>query len=713
MTFRDYLDIVWRRKFVVLLIIGLGLLATLFVRTSEATTTGDFSGELTLAMNEGENFSDLLLFEQVALRTNTITSRVAAVLGEDYFGNTDTAEAISSITDVRADPTVGTIQLTIGGLSSAEQVDEILLAYSQELMNYATERRVSARDDQLASLERRETSILRRIDELDRELEQLASEQEEGSSVDPSRVTTAQLGSNLASLTEVQEEIAILTDQAEADLVPLTRIGTPSIVDDTREVSPLSFNQRVLIGLALSTVLGIGLAIGLQRFDTRIFTRKDAETAFGLPVLAEIPKIRWWARRHPSLYTRQNPTSKVAVGFRLLRSGLAHARATQLERLGGAQPSRGSIVLVTSVAHETGKTTTVANLAVAAVDAEMSVLVVDADLRDPALHEYFDVEASVGITDAVRGRIRTGQTSLDPFVVRTRAAGVSLLTHGETVPNPGELLAQIQPLLELATREFDLVLLDTPPMLAGNDVSELIPFADLVLLAARAGQTTIDEAHWAEETASRLDAPLCGVVLIGARPQLAARRDSLLRKVARRVLNTIVPSRRARRRSLPKVAGRTDGNDFVQPALFDPPTHKRGADGGVAASTETRIPTPRVSPPEGSAAEKPPSDIHDTAVIEAVPAILQPNTLRPDASEPLGAQADPLPASATRDGQPSTDNLSPSTGQAGSIPLPPAPMTEAAEREPGNEFDLDAGLVDERMTENRGNGIIRHHPRSH
>lgn len=672
MNLRDYVDIVWRRKFVVLTIIALGVLAALLVDTPDGPDQGIYSGSLTLAMNEGENFADLLLIEQVAVRTNTIVSAVAADLGSDYFGSAvDTADVVAASTDLTVDPTVGTLRITVVELPSEETAGAVLLAYGDAVIDYATGRRTESRDESLSSLRRREESILARIDQLDSELTRLRagqSAEERAQGVDPDRVTTAQLGSNLASLTSVQESIAVLEDQAVEDLVPISYIGTPEIRQGVAVGSPLSTGQKLLIGIVLSSALGTGLAIALQRFDTRVYARKDAEAAFRLPVLAEVPTIRWWSRRRPGLFTKSNPASSVSESYRLLRSGLAHARSTQLDRAGGGVgDDGGAVVLVTSVEAQVGKTTTVANLAVAAVDAGMTVLVVGADLREPSLHEYFKVDPVVGITDAVRGQVATGRAVLDPYIVKTVLPGVSLLGHGEWVQNPGETLAQIRPLLALAKREFDLVLIDTPPMLAGNDVSELVPFSDLVLLVARAGRSTVEEAQWAEEVATRLQAPLCGVVLIGARREFDPRRRSLVRRIARRVLRRSAyprwPSRSGRlpENGLPGAPGRGSSGALGDLAGGATPIATPGAPtvagpDNVSSPMPGSKPTP--TPPAPAVSQEP-----KAPATEAKPPSIIPTRHAESAGR---VRLDPPY-------EPAAEDVLETTIEMSAIPLPPAP----------------------------------------
>jgi Mrp family chromosome partitioning ATPase len=577
---REYLDIVWRRKFVVLLTMLLGVLAVQFVTRPSEPNQLIHSGSLSLSADDRAVGPDneLLLLQQVAMGTNAVADRVADRLGPDYYGaDVSTSDYVRAKMSVAVDATVGTMQLEVIDQPSAEAVEEVLIAYSDAVIGFGREMREGEREEELATLRNREQSILVRIEALDDELERLTALQtaeERARGADPDRVTTAQLASNLLTLTQVQEDIALLEDQSEEALIALTRIGVPEVMAESSEQSPLDTRQRLLVGAGLAAVLGIGLALALDRFDGRLFTRRENEAAFGLPVLAEIPRIRWRARRRRGLITRTHASSAIAESFRLLRSSLAHARISQMHVEGPDGASRGAVVLVTSVASQVGKTTTVANLSVAAVDAGWSVLVVGADLREPTLHEHYGVVPSVGITDAVRGLTSTGRPNLEPFVVDTGVEGVTLLAHGDSVASPSETLAQLRSLMELAREDYDLILIDSPPMLAGNDVSEMIPFVDLVLLVSRIGRTTGEEAVWAEEVAARLGAPLCGVVTVGSRSALETTRRSWLHRLIRRI----------QRRSPDSVrqldALRAPGNDGV-PAPSSPSSADRPLGGPV------------------------------------------------------------------------------------------------------------------------------------
>lgn len=539
MKLRDYLDVVWRRRFLVLVAALLGAVAVWLVGQPSDPDAPTYSGELTLRLRELDSETGILLYEQVAVNTPEIVDAVVADLGEDFYGeNVSTLDRLERDVQIVANDEIGTLELAVVGQADQESAIRILSTFGRELMDYARERSGDEREDRLATLRARQTALLETIellrDELDVAEARLTAD-ERATGVVPDRVKAAQFDSNVAQLTGIEGEIQVLQSERNSELGPLAMLGTPKTVADDLAMSPLDFGQRLIVGVVLAALLGCGLALTLHRFDSRLFSRKDTEAAFRLPVLSEVPRVGWWRRRKPGVLTRSEPGSAVAESFRLLRSSLAHTRSLQLERLGISDSSGGTVTLVSSVARRTGKSTTVANLAVAAVDAGKSVLVIGGDLRQPAIHDMLGVDSGPGIVDAVGVLQTTGHLELHQYLSPSAIDGITVLSHGGQVSNPGETLAVLRPVIDVIRSQFDIILIDSPPMLAGNDVSELVPFVDLMLLVARAGKTTVDEAEWADETAARLEAPTCGVALVGSSSELGGTNGALLGRLVRKI----------------------------------------------------------------------------------------------------------------------------------------------------------------------------------
>ncbi len=146
---------------------------------------------------------------------------------------------------------------------------------------------------------------------------------------------------------------------------------------------------------------------------------------------------------------------------------------------------RGKALLVTSAAPHEGKSTTVLNLAMAVSLTGRRVVLVDTDLRRSDLHRMLEVEGGVGITDVL-----LGQATLEEALQRDEKSGLTVLGPGTRAPNPTELLesAEMRQLLEELREKADLVIFDSPPLLAVADTLVLANLADAVLMVCVAGQ---------------------------------------------------------------------------------------------------------------------------------------------------------------------------------------------------------------------------------
>src|SRR5438874_11427125 len=206
---------------------------------------------------------------------------------------------------------------------------------------------------------------------------------------------------------------------------------------------------------------------------------------------------------HLALVMLADPRSPAAEAYRSLAANLQFAYADrQLQTIG-----------VTSAAPGEGKSTTVVNLAVALAEGGRRVIVVDADLRRPGLHTLFGLERREGLANVLLGE----HTQLP--LQDTAAAGVRLLSSGQTSGNPLEVLAsrRFDQVLALARAQADFVLVDTPPAGALADTAVLAPRLEGILLVVSAGKTKRDLARRAREQLERVNANLLGVVLTDVR----------------------------------------------------------------------------------------------------------------------------------------------------------------------------------------------------
>jgi capsular exopolysaccharide synthesis family protein len=253
------------------------------------------------------------------------------------------------------------------------------------------------------------------------------------------------------------------------------------------------------LGMIVGLALGIGVAFLRDRLDERVRGRQELELHSGAPVLAFIPHV---PRLNGLLITARHPASEAAEAYRALRMRLMQAAARQ----------RFKTVLVTSSLPSEGKTSTVANLGVALAQEDRRVVLLSADLRRPRLQVYFPAGMGTGLTDVFSGK-RTALEALSPTAIKH----LWVLHSGNDLAarSPLQLLdsAAMEKLL-VALRNFaDIVLIDAPPLLTSPDVAALVPMTDGVLFVADPSRVQRPMIEAARHEFEALGAPIIGVVV--------------------------------------------------------------------------------------------------------------------------------------------------------------------------------------------------------
>jgi succinoglycan biosynthesis transport protein ExoP len=272
--------------------------------------------------------------------------------------------------------------------------------------------------------------------------------------------------------------------------------------------SPSSPNvvRNLALGLVVGILLGVGLALLRQALDTKLRSDQDIRSLTDRPLLGSIA-FDQAVSRHP-VVVADEPMSPPAEAIRRLR--------TNLQFIGAAHESK-SVVVTSSVPGE-GKSTTAINLAVALADAGSRVVLVDADLRRPSVAKYTGLEGRAGLTTVLIGRADV-EDVLQPW----REASLDVLPSGQVPPNPSELLGSpaMADLLAKLAASYDIVLLDSPPLLPVTDATILTKMAGGALVVV--GADRIHKAQLVDsiETLRTADAQLYGLVM-----NKIARRDA-------------------------------------------------------------------------------------------------------------------------------------------------------------------------------------------
>jgi tyrosine-protein kinase Etk/Wzc len=278
------------------------------------------------------------------------------------------------------------------------------------------------------------------------------------------------------------------------------KVGNVRVIDQAAyPEGPVKPKRSMVVALAAAVGLLCGLAFAFTRnaFFRGIRSSQEIEAQTGLSVYSTIPLspaqeafARNAAERRPGLHLLawQAPTDIAVESLRSLRTALQFATLD-------AENNR---VLVTGATPGVGKSFVSCNFAVILAAAGKRVLLVDADLRKGHLNHYFGVSREKGLSDVIAGSLKISEA-----VRRDLLPNLDLLTTGVLPPNPAELLmsAAFAHVLEELSRDYDVVVLDTPPVLVAADTVGIAPQAATVLLVARAGVTQMGEVH---ESAKRL-----------------------------------------------------------------------------------------------------------------------------------------------------------------------------------------------------------------
>lgn len=292
-----------------------------------------------------------------------------------------------------------------------------------------------------------------------------------------------------------------LIDQIERP-TPGSRPMVRVTVVDAAEIPSAPVSPKPLVNVTLGALIALFVCVGAlllrEQLDTTVKSSDMLQKVAQQPVLGVIGFERD-ARRYP-LIIRTHGRSSRSESFRSLR--------TNLQFIGVDRQPRS--LVVTSCLPNEGKSCTSANLAVALAQAGWRVILVDGDLRRPRIPDYLGIEGATGLTDVL-----IGKASLSDVIQTWGEPGLSVLPSGQIPPNPSELLGSqgMRAVLAQLTRDYDIVIIDAPPLLPVADAAVLGAIADGALLVARYGKTRREQVVRAVELLSSVNARLVGTVL--------------------------------------------------------------------------------------------------------------------------------------------------------------------------------------------------------
>jgi uncharacterized protein involved in exopolysaccharide biosynthesis/Mrp family chromosome partitioning ATPase len=317
----------------------------------------------------------------------------------------------------------------------------------------------------------------------------------------------AKTSEDLLTLLRTKHQEALIKESERIEEVSIVRPAT----DPVEPVSSDSLNT-VLIGGLLGLMLGLVLAFVQETLDTSIGTIEDVETYLGVPVVGIVPHIdvretvqRLIERRpalahvepellqsHALLITHFDPKSPVAEAYRTIRTNIQFIR---MERA-------GKLLVFTSPTLQEGKTTTIVNVALTMAQNGQRTLLVGSNLRRPSIHRFFGIEREPGLSEILLGNarwrdcIRTvadiimGRFEMEDIMASPGLDNLHIIESGAIPANPSELLSTpaMARFLSEVREAYDVVLIDTPPVLPVTDSAIVASQADGVILVYQAGK---------------------------------------------------------------------------------------------------------------------------------------------------------------------------------------------------------------------------------
>jgi capsular exopolysaccharide synthesis family protein len=476
-TLRSYVHLVLRRKWWVIALALLGLAASLALSFTE---TKEYSASAQILVQASSQVNALGAAQQPVTPTEVqtmlqlvtsapVTQAVQRKLGR---GPSVTAAEVAQ---------TNVISITAVARTPAEAA-VVANAYANAFVTY--QETVA-----LTNLTQDESQLRGQIKSIGKQIKALhgtpGSGSEQTALVNQQAVLSEQLTQMQVNGSEETGGLSVVT--------PAQAPGSPSSPKPTEDGA---------LGLVAGLILGLAAAFLRESFDDAVANKETAEEYGGATVLAAVPMVNSWKKRdRPLVVSLARPMSPAAEAYRSLRTSLQFAR----------QERDLHTILVTSPAAAEGKTSTLSNLGAMFAQAGQRVVLVSCDLRKPRLGQFFGIDEKLGLTTAI-----LGEQPVEELVQAVPGDdNLWLLGSGERPPNPAELLngKRIQEVFSALRGLFDLVLIDSPPVLPVTDAVVLAKDADATVLVVAAGQTRRGDLQRAAEKLAQVNARVVGLVL--------------------------------------------------------------------------------------------------------------------------------------------------------------------------------------------------------
>lgn len=306
------------------------------------------------------------------------------------------------------------------------------------------------------------------------------------------------MAAEIANAVSVQlgKVIGKLETPNAATVAPVKVTLTDPATPPTSPSAPRT-RTNIVLGFIVGLGVGVAYAFGRNAFDNTVKTQSDLDRLVDAPALGA---VLFDPNAKHQILSALDSKSAMSEGYRTVRTNLKYINVDDPV----------SALVITSAAPGEGKSTVACNLAIAAAQADRKVCLVESDLRRPRVTEYLQIPEASGLTEVLAGQIE-----LDDALRDWGHGLLTVLPPGAIPPNPSEILGSLQMAQTISNlkAKFDLVILDTPPLLAVSDAAVLASQTDGAIVVVRHGGTSRDAVSNAVAALNQVNARILGTVL--------------------------------------------------------------------------------------------------------------------------------------------------------------------------------------------------------
>lgn len=463
MELREFFEILWRRRWVILLVtvaaIAVAAAGSLIAQPMYAAHV---TVRVAAAPNPLIDRPDLGYAERI-MNTYVAIARSTPIL-ETVIANLGLEASPRDVRNMVSIELIGDTELM--RITGNNPDPNVAAAVANGLA-----RAIIADNEMSPTTQTASSTILSQLEQVQREMAELRAEYDRLLVEQPGETALiTETGRSATVKQQIYETLLAQYDQArlrEALSRNAITIIDPAETPEFPSTPRKAFNT--VLGAVLGLMGGVGLSLLLELLDRRVYTVEQAQLLTNLPLLGAIP----FATEQNGASDGMNPEQREA--YRRLRTSIMALQQ-------GEHPVR--TIMVTSAEANEGKSTIVANVAASLASMGQSVLLVDCDMREPALHKRFKLDNRVGLSNILQNA-----ATIDEPIQATSISGLSVLTSGPMPDDPTALLAsdRMEATLKILAARYDYVLLDTPPVIPVVDAVAVAPFVDGIVQIIRSG----------------------------------------------------------------------------------------------------------------------------------------------------------------------------------------------------------------------------------